>query len=134
MLSVDQAGCWAGSMSRAQGSGSSAGHAHQPSSSCPTTACPPALHPPAAEKRKAEAAGGEGEEGEEALRLELEAAEFERAKVGAQQRVVGQAVRGATADFAAHNQGWWHACCPVHAGCAMPYSAHERLSLKHTSR
>ena len=36
-----------------------------------------------AEKRKAEAGGGEGEEGEEALRLELEAAEFERAKVRA---------------------------------------------------
>ncbi|PRW50835.1 U3 small nucleolar RNA-associated 14-like protein A [Chlorella sorokiniana] len=32
------------------------------------------------EKRKAEAGGGEGDEGEEALRLELEAAEFERAK------------------------------------------------------
>ena len=38
---------------------------------------------PAAEKRKAEAAGGGGEEGDEALRLELESAEFERAKVGA---------------------------------------------------
>lgn len=43
----------------------------------------------ATEKRKAEAGGGEGEEGEEALRIELEAAEFERAKVGAGVGTVG---------------------------------------------